>query len=129
MKLWGDAGRRGARACSSRICRIKTLKAAGRSRGLNQIGNAGHLDRKRLLSTHGLGVIVDRRSRQAALQLLDIGGDMEWLDSPLGVGYPGFWVVFCRSVFPRSAAVLSKSCVFSLLPIRKVLVLPFREGR
>ena len=28
MKLWGDAGRRGARACSSRICRIKTLKAA-----------------------------------------------------------------------------------------------------
>ena len=31
--------------------------------------------------------------------------------------------------FPRSAAVWCKSFVLSFLPIRKVLVLPFREGR
>ena len=48
--------------------------------------------------------------------------------APLGCGYPGFWVLL-SSRFPRSAAVCCKSFVFSFLPIRKVLVLPFREGR
>ena len=46
--------------------------------------------------------------------------------APLGCGYPGFWVGFCPFRFHRSAAVCSKSFVFSSLPIRKVLILGFR---
>ena len=38
------------------------------------------------------------------------------------------WVLLSSRFF-RSAAVCRKSCVFSFLLIRKVLVLPFREGR
>ena len=38
----------------------------------------------------------------------------------------GFGVDFVVGPFARFAAVWSKSCVFSSLPIRKVLVLPFR---
>ena len=49
------------------------------------------------------------------------------LDSPLGVGYPGFWVGVLLSVrLSRFAAVRRKSFVFSSLSIRKVLVLSFR---
>ena len=38
------------------------------------------------------------------------------------------WVLL-SSRSPRSAAVCNKAFVFSSLPIRKVLVLPFGEGR
>ena len=41
----------------------------------------------------------------------------------------GFGLGFVVGPLARSAAVWCKSFVFSLLPIRKVLVLPFREGR
>ena len=41
---------------------------------------------------------------------------------------PGFGVDFVVGSLARSAAVCSKSFVFSFLPIRKVLVLPFAGG-
>ena len=41
----------------------------------------------------------------------------------------GFGVDFVVGPLARSAAVWCKAFVFSSLPIRKVLVLPFREGR
>ena len=41
----------------------------------------------------------------------------------------GFRVDFVVAPLARSTAVWRKSFVFSFLPIRKVLVLPFRGGR
>ena len=41
----------------------------------------------------------------------------------------GFGLGFVVGPLARTAAVWSKVFVFSSLPIRKVLVLPFREGR
>ena len=46
-----------------------------------------------------------------------------------GGGYPGVLILVLPSPLARFAAVFRKSFVFSSLPIRKVLVLSFLEGR
>ena len=50
------------------------------------------------------------------------------LTRPLAEAIRGFGLGFVVGPLARSAAVCRKSFVFSFLPIRKVLVLPFREG-
>ena len=56
-------------------------------------------------------------------------GDPASSASTLGGSYPGFGLGFVVGPLARSAAVWCKYFVFSSLPIRKVLVLPFWEGR
>ena len=74
-----------------------------------------------------LGTAPQRRFAFAAREI-DSGAVR--LDSPLGGGYPGVWIwVLVAGSLARCGAVLCKSFVFSYLPIRKVLVLPFWEGR
>ena len=61
--------------------------------------------------------VAQRRSRASGLT------------RPLAEAIRGFGLGFVGVTLVRSAAVCNKSCVFSYLPIRNGLVLPFREGR
>ena len=65
--------------------------------------------------------VAQRGSRASGLTRLSAEA-IRGLDSGFGLG-------FVVGSLARSAAVWCKAFVFSSLPIRKVLVLPFREGR
>ena len=67
------------------------------------------------------GAVARRRSRASGLTRLSAEA-IRGFDS-------GFGLVFVVGPLARSAAVLCKSFVFNVLPIRKVLILSFREGR
>ena len=65
--------------------------------------------------------VAQRRSRASGLTR-PLAEAIRGFDSGFGLG-------FVVGPLARSAAIWCKAFVFSSLPIRKVLVLPFREGR